>query len=301
MVGSGEDDVVLTQWRAGKEKHGTQLKPNKKAGREERTWRVYQGDGSLKLLEQSCWAAGSAPLRAVWLSTQWALFWFILWGNWRVLRVEPRRNCWSFTGRLCNTFWPTVAALTGGISSRWMYSTSFFLYAWWLSLDAPPRPSQHPRAKCTFRCALAPVVVVEEKVEIGRLNCVSRDGGGEKRHNDAGDFITQCPAPLQLLLLSSQLTFWINKRISTFSASASRDVLFLSKWRNHENVHRRLLGPLMDNGVGKNESALRNSLSPIFAQSEKLSGKKIKAHSNAFSVLKCQLPAPICSSSLVFD
>jgi hypothetical protein len=57
----------------------------------------------------------------------------------------------------------------------------------------------------------------------------------------------------------------------------------------------------MDNGVGKNESALRNSLSPIFAQSEKLSGKKIKAHSNAFSVLKCQLPAPICSSSLVFD
>jgi hypothetical protein len=31
----------------------------------------------------------------------------------------------------------------------------------------------------------------------------------------------------------------------------------------------------MDNGVGKNESALRNSLSPIFAQSEKL-GRKTK-------------------------
>lgn len=137
-----------------------------------------------------------------------------------------------------------------------------------------------PRAKCTFRCALAPVVVVEEKVEIDRLNCVSRDGG-EKRHNDAGDFITQCPAPLQLLLLSSQLTFWINKRISTFSASASRDVLFPPKWRNHENVHRRLLGPLMDNGVGKNESALRNSLFPVL-RNQRNSREKKKQHKSSF-------------------
>jgi hypothetical protein len=45
LVGSGEDDVVLTQWRAGKEKHGTQLKPNKKAGREERRL-----EGSIKVM-----------------------------------------------------------------------------------------------------------------------------------------------------------------------------------------------------------------------------------------------------------
>jgi hypothetical protein len=57
----------------------------------------------------------------------------------------------------------------------------------------------------------------------------------------------------------------------------------------------------MDNGVGKNESALRNSLSPILRNQRKSREKNKKAHSNAFSVLKCQLSAPICSSSLVFD